>query len=124
MQKKMFLSDGLKKATAFCVVASWAFMAGMACADALEDIREVSAHEDQVADQVILQALSTPAILPGSLSFDSITPRPTLDSHHSSGIDVPGALQLSLAQPLIFVRHDPPLRHRFKLFQLFSVYRL
>ena len=120
----MFRSNRLRKAIVLCVVAGWASLAGMVLADALEDAREVPAREDQTADQMVQQALSTPVVKPTSLSCELIQPYPTFESRHHPVIDVPRILQLATARPLVFTLHDPLLTHRFKLFQLFSVYRL
>ena len=120
----MFRSDRLRKTIVLCVVAGWAGLAGVVCADALEDAREVSAREDQAADQIVQQALSTPAVKPASLSFGLVTPRLTFASGHYPVIDFPRMLQLVAAKPFAVTLHDPPTPHRFDLFQLFSVYRL
>ena len=120
----MSRADRLRKTIALCVVAAWASLAGMAFADALEDAREVSAREDQTADQVVQQALSTPAVKPASLSFELIKPRPTPQSNHHPVVDFPRILRLATARPLALTLHDPPLSHRFRLFQFLSVYRL
>ena len=120
----MLRSDQSRKVIILCVVAAWALLAGMAFADALEDAREVSAREDQTADQTVQQALSTPAVKPASISSELSKPCPTFESHHHPVITFPRALQLATARPLALTLHDPPLTYRFKLFQLFSVYRL
>ena len=120
----MFRSDRLRKAIALCVVATWVSLAGMAFADAPEDAREVSARENQTADQVVQQALSTPAVKPAPPSSELITPRPAFESRHHPVIDFPRILRLATARPLALTRHDPPLAHRFKLFQFLSVSRL
>ena len=120
----MFRTDRTKKTIVLCVVAVWAALAGVVCADALEDAREVSAREDQTADQIVQQALSTPAVKPASCSFALIASRRVFEPGRHPIIDVPRMLQLAAAKPFAVTLHDPPPPHRFDLFQLFSVYRL
>ena len=120
----MSRSHRLRKAIALCVVGAWASLAGMACADALEDAREVSAREDRTADQVVQQALSTPAVQPASLSSERIKPRSTFESRRHPMIDGPRIQRFAAARPLALTLHDPPLPRGFKLFQFLSVYRL
>ena len=120
----MFRSDRVRKTIALCIVAAWASLAGMTFADTLEDAWEVSACEDQTVDQAAQQALSTPAVKPAYLSYKVIKPHPAFESSHHPVIGVLPITRLALSKPLALSLHDPPLTHRFKLFQFFSVYRL
>ena len=120
----MSRSDRLRKAIALCVVAAWVSLAWMAFADALEDVREVPAREDQTADQVVQQALSTPAVEPAHLSYKVIKPRPAFESSQRIVSHAPWFVLLAIVRPLSLTLHDPPLTQRFKLFQFFSIYRL
>ena len=120
----MSRSDRLRKTIVLCVVAAWASLAGMAFADALEDAWKVSAHEDQTADQVVQQALSTPAVKPAHVSYRVIKPCPAFESSQRMVSHAPWRVLSATARPLAFTLHGPPLTHRFKLFQFFSVYRL
>ena len=120
----MLRSDRLRQALALCVVAAWASLAGLSFADTLEDARKVSPRENQTADQAVQGALVTPAVKSAPPSPHVLKPRPLFTSSRHPAIHPPGIVQVATSRPFTFTLHDPPLIHRFKLFQLFSIYRL
>ncbi len=120
----MFRSDRLRKAIALCVVVAWASLVGLSFADTIEDARKVSSHEDSRDDQAVQGALLTPAVKPVSLSSKIIKPHSTFELGHYFVTDALWIVPLASSRSLASTLHDPPLTHRFKLFQLFSIYRL
>ena len=120
----MFPSNQLRKAVALCVVATWALLVGLSFADTIEDTRKVSAREDNRDDQAVQEALLTPAVTPVALSSKLITPHPAFELGHYVVTDVLWGVPSAASRLLASTLHDPPLLHRVKLFQLFSVYRL
>ena len=120
----MVISNPMRKTVALCIVAAWALLAGMAFGDTLEDARKVSAREDSASDRAVQQALSTPAVEPAYLSYKVIKPRPAFESGHHPVIGFLRVTPLATSRPVALSLHDPPLTHRFKLFQFLSVYRL
>ncbi len=120
----MARDEQMRKAVALCVVAAWALLVGMSFADTIEDARKASAREDHTADQAVQQALSTPAVKPVSLSPAVLKPHPMFKASGYAPIDAPRIIQSAASRPLAFTWHDPPLAHRFRLFQFLSAYRL
>ncbi len=121
----MLRSDRLGKAIVLGVVAAWALLVGTSFADALEDARKVSAHEDSRSDQAVQQALVTPAVKPTSLSWSVPPPQPAFEPIHHPLAHASSSARLATPSSWDAALHGPPLSlHRFKLFQLFSVYRL
>ena len=124
MVNQLLRSDRLRKVIALGVVVAWACLVSTSFADTLEDARKVSPHEDSRDDQAVQRALLTPAVKPVSLSAKIIKPQPTFESGHHLVTDALWIVPLASSRSLASALHDPPLTHRFKLFQLFSVYRL
>ena len=121
---KTFRSDRIIRILALCVIAAWASLVGVSFADTIEDARKVSTHEDSHSDQAVQGALLTPAVKPASLSSEVIKSHPAFESGQRMMSHAPWAVLSVPSRPLALTLHDPPLTHRFRLFQFLSVYRL
>ncbi len=121
----MLQSARMRKVVALCVVAAWAYLVGVSSADAIEDARKISPHEDGQSDQAVQQALATPAVKPASLSSRVTPPHPTFEPVHHPLAQIASSTQRITPNAWDATLHGPPpLLHSVRLFQLFSVYRL
>ena len=121
----MLRSDELRNAIVLCVVAVWVSLAGTSFADSLEDARTASPPEDRRSDQAVQHALVTPSVKPPSPSLHVGSPQPAFNPvHHPLLVQASSRAQRTIPSSWNAALHGPPLPHRFKLFQLLSVYRL
>ena len=117
----MLKPDQAKKTAALGIATVWALLYGISVADAVEDAGETP----EECDQLVAQALTTPAepavylagALPGTLTAPAFVSALVVDDFRTLPVE-------HVMTPFIAPPQGPPSRASPNLFQLFSVYRL